>query len=366
MQDYDWLLEIVESIKEIRKQDEVVTFHFHPMYRAYMGPDSSENIPRIFGASRLARWKRYGRKVRKKNSYPKTFHATLPADSIIFIRPEKKGIIALSAKEDMGLKIFFNDYYTPLLDKEIEALKVVQHLHFTPLVKGHGTTRNKGYWSLTNFCANTDALGLKADAEKFLLKNFMKLVMPGMTGFYQSMTPQKELLSQWLQRAKERANVHSSKSHLMELIAETEAESKAFPDFELLTSNIHFDLHAWNILSDHDQLSIIDWEGGFRGLVFIDFFDFSRRFLISHKWCAFFFKRFLKKKGTYPRALKESFEGFRKWSLEKFAISIPAGAERLMILLYVLERTLILFEERALDRLRDRRAFEFMVFKEMK
>lgn len=370
MEKTEWLDKIADAIEVLAKDHDLShekhVFHFHPMYRAYLSKDSLVNIPRVFGNSTLRRWKMYWRKARKKNDFPETFEAYLPSDSVIFIRAEKLGLIALSSKKDAALKVFLNDYYTPLLDTEITALRAAEPLNFTPKVKGHGVTANNGYWSLTNFCSNERALGTLSNPEKYLLKNFFHLVMPSMTAYYQATSPEVLKLDDWMIEAAPSIEKHPSRIDLETLVVRIKEEAKKFQNVELLRSNIHFDLHAWNILLGEEKMNIIDWEGGFRGLVLLDFFDFSRKYIIANKILKARLGRFMRGKvASYPSVLRPAFKDFQEWSQAHYSITIPDGSEKLLIYIYALERTLLLFNARNIDRLRDERGFESFVFKNL-
>ena len=62
-----------------------------------------------------------------------------------------------------------------------------------------------------------------------------------------------------------------------------------------------------------------------------------------------------------PKLVKKSMDFYRQWMAGNFLAQVPEGSERLSMLLYVLERTLIIYELRGLDRMKDKKGFEAQV-----
>src|SRR5690606_26630107 len=104
---------------------------------------------------------------------------------------------------------------------------------------------------------------------------------------------------------------------------------------------LHYDLHAGNVLRDGDQYSIIDWEGSPRGLVLIDGLDFYRRFA-------------QKKRKRFSKVEEDIFKKFREWSAQHFDLYINEESKDLHFVIYAMERSMILWETRKVDRFQDK------------
>lgn len=353
--------EVIEAISEImEKVDPSVeenTFTFNSLYRVGMGPEGALSIPRIFGASKSRRLLQFAENLRKVKKPFKSFEARLPADSVIFYRTDKKGLIVASPKKDLVLKIFLDKPHIPLLQDEIRTLEHLQTTEFAPFaakLKSYGEN-----WIVTNFSGNSKALQGMRNPEKYLIENYVSLLLPAMNLFYKAHPWRVMSLQEWIASACARMSAHPSKDLLQKLVDRIEKESQKFSDYQVLEGSIHHDLHAGNILLDENQVTIIDWEGGTRGLILIDILDFSRRYINRHKMVGQQFWKFIAGKGELPNSVSTSFKNYANWSKETFNAHVPKGSERLTIYIYVIERSLLLYEKRKVDRLKDKSSFEF-------
>ncbi|MCM2351362.1 MAG: phosphotransferase [Bacteriovoracaceae bacterium] len=341
------------------------TFAFHPFYRVGVAKDSFDHIEKVFGKSCTGRLKHYSGNLARLD-WPKfvgkKWQVPLPKDSIIFFKDDKEGVIVASHEKQIVLKLFFNPQSVELLEKEIETLKSIMQTSFAPYsvqLLAEGTTSNGARWFVSNFCSNTLSIKNRPFPERFLLEQFPQMIMPAMTEFYKAHPYEVTPVSRWIERAQMRIQNHPSKRQLEKLLNLIKTEAQKFPQYEVLHAHIHHDLHAGNILVDEKQMVIIDWEGNVRGLVLVDIWDFSRRYIRAHKLARFMFWLYLKGivKGP-PQLVKKSMDFYRQWMAENFKAQVPEGSERLSLLLYVLERTLIIYELRGLNRLKDRKGFE--------
>lgn len=164
----------------------------------------------------------------------------------------------------------------------------------------------------------------------------------------------------WLDEARSRIVNHPSKTRLEKLIQLIEAELKKFPDYQVVKTNIHHDLHRGNILTRKDHITIIDWEGMIKGLVLVDVFDFPKRVMKKSRLTEMLF--FLYLKGYLkipPGAVKNFFLNFRIWMDSTFQVRIPEESVKLSFMLYLLERALNSFEGRGVDRFKHRKDFDY-------
>lgn len=340
-------------------------FTFHPFYRVGVAEDSHEHLEKVFGKSCLGRLKHYSGNLARLD-WPKfvgkKWRVPLPKDSIIFFKDDKEGVIVASHEKQIVLKLFFNPRAVDLLEKEIETLKSIMTTSFAPYstqILAEGTTSNGARWFVSQFCSNTLSIKNHPFPERFLLENFSHMIMPAMTEFYKAHPFEVTPIAKWIERAEERIQHHPSQAALEKLLTLIKNEARKFPAYEVLHAYIHHDLHAGNILLDEKQMVIIDWEGNVQGLVLVDIWDFSRRYLRAHKLAGFLFSLYLR--GIVkrpPQLVRKAMTFYRKWMKEHFGAEVPKGSERLSMLLYVLERTLIIYELRGLNRLKDRKGFE--------
>lgn len=359
---------LCELAQEYDPAAAITAFAFHPLYRVGVARESFDHIEKLFGKSCWGRLKHYSGNLARLD-WPqyvgKKWQVPLPKDSIIFFKDDKEGVIVASHEKQIVLKLFFNPQSVELLEKEIETLKSIMETPFAPYsvqLLGEGKTSNGARWFVSQFCSNTLSIKNEPFPERFLLKQFPHMIMPAMTEFYKAHPFEVQPLAQWLKSAEERINNHPAQGLLKKLIQAIKREEQKFPRYDVLHAHIHHDLHAGNILRDEKQMVIIDWEGNVRGLVLVDIWDFSRRYMRAHRLTRFMFWLYLKGivKGL-PKLVKKSLDFYRQWMAENFLAQVPEGSERLSMLLYVLERTLIIYELRGLDRMKDKKGFEAQV-----
>lgn len=368
-----WVLEIQNALNElILKEDPsstVRSFKFHPLYRVGITCESTGKIELIFGKSFWWRLKNFSGNLKKLDWIKylfSSFTAPIASDSIIFFRADKQGLIIASHQKKAVLKIFLNKDSIQLLEDEIRTLEQLQNTSFAAhaaKILDHGTTSNGARWLATSFYSNTSSLRNHFFPERYLLKMFPTLIMPPMTDFYKSHEVKTFSIEEWMDSALKRLASHPSQNLLLGLMEVIRYDAKRFPSYKLIESQIHHDLHAGNILVDDTKAIFIDWKGSIRGLVLIDVFDFMRRYLRRHACGFFFFKLFMKDKAPLHKDILPAFEFFREWTNKSFGVNVPVGSERLTILIYILERTLLLFEKRNVDRMKDKRGFEFQTIK---
>src|SRR5690606_37615715 len=105
----------------------------------------------------------------------------------------------------------------------------------------------------------------RKDAEKFLLKHMAKYFYPVIAKVYTNHGLTKIKATAWLESAKNRTENHPSKGRLDQLISLISKELEKFPDYEVVKTHIHHDLHKGNILTKGERVTIIDWEGMIEG-----------------------------------------------------------------------------------------------------
>lgn len=188
-----------------------------------------------------------------------------------------------------------------LLKGEITLLKFLQDTSFKTHTANLIDYGDK--WIITSFCSNRDSLLQEKVPVAYLLENMHELIMEPMAKFYQTHNPQVLTLEEWLQEAKLRMSGHPNSELLNKLIAAIQKEMKGPDELKLLLVQLHFDLHAENILRDRDLISVIDWEVTTKGLALIDFFDFYRRYLKTDRREAATSTSILKRKEKLRRSL---------------------------------------------------------------
>lgn len=368
-----WIAQIQLALEELAAEYDPsvpeATFVFHPLYRVGVSENSYSSIEKIFGKSFLGRFRHYSGNLKKLDwaKYVfKRFIAKLPSDSIVFFRDDKEGVIIASHEKNFALKMFFNKAHISLLEEEIKTLKDFKTTSFSPYVAkllGEGTTSNGGRWLVTSFCSNSLALTNRRDHVKYLLQHFPLIVMPPMTEFYRTFSPRIIPVNSWINEAFTRAEGHPSRNKIETLLRKISQEAVRFPGYAVIESKIHHDLHAGNILIDDNQTIIIDWEGQVRGLVLVDILDFSRRYLQKSIWAKFCFWLFMKGILKEPSSLvKKSLSFYRNWNLVNYEVRLADDSGRLSFMIYAVERALILFEKRKVDRFNDRNGFENKIF----
>lgn len=342
-------------------------FTYNPLYGVGVSSKSSSSYNSVFGKSRVRRFIKYSRNLRKFHwiSRPyKKFQAKLPADSIIFFREDKLGCIVVSPARDAVLKIFFGKTHFGLLDEESTNLKKFAGSKleaFIPKLKLEGISPKGARWLVTSFRANDLSLTLRDDPDTFMLENYGKLLLPALSEFYLLAGPQVLPLQEWLAKNENRIHSHPSREKLTELLNYLKNETDQFPQYQVITSNIHNDLHSRNVLMSEKDFTIIDWEGAISGALTIDLIDLIRRYLkeanLFHQ-----FSHFLKGSAELPPVVKEALRTYQDWSREKLNANVPAEAAKISLALYALERSLILFEKKGADRMNDKRGFEARIY----
>ncbi len=281
-------------------------------------------------------------------------------DMEVHWRHHKKGLIAISKEKNLVLKIFLDPKDKIRLNHEGTNLELFQGSPFAehvPEYLGSGTTSNGAGWLLTDFCPDPSFEG-KRNVEKFLLKNMGKYFYPAMTKLYTGHGFKTYPAQEYLKNAKERLEGHPSKSKLLKLMDLIETELKKFPEYHVIETHIHHDLHRGNILTNGERVTIIDWEGMIRGLVLVDVFDFPKRYIKKNKFAQWFLLHSLKK-----GLVKRFFQEYRQWAQQEFSAIVPEGSEKLSFMLYVLERSLNTWEGRKVDRIKNKKDFEYKLLK---
>ena len=283
-------------------------------------------------------------------------------------RHHKKGFIAISRAKNMVLKIFLDPKDIERLDHEGTNLEMFQGGPFrehVPEYLGSGSTSQGAGWLLTTFCPDPSFEKQKG-IESFLLKHMDKYFYPAMTKLYTAHGFKTFPAEVWLKEAKSRAEKHPSQAVIKKLIAKIESELNTFPDYHVVETHIHHDLHKGNILSAEGRLTIIDWEGMIRGLVLVDTFDFPKRYLKKNKFQFFLFSLYLKGLLKHPpRAVRDFFSQFQEWAQAEFAATVPDGSLKVSFMIYVLERCLNTWEGRKVDRLKNKKDFEYKMLKSL-
>lgn len=349
--------DVIQTIPHEVVNESHHTFTFNRMYRAYMSEDSVQNIPKLFGASLWWRLKKYAKKIRKKVTLPESISLSLPKDSIIFVRPQKNGIIAISYQKNVNIKVILDTDFLFMLQYEVDALNVLKGRDFAPQIKGASLEGN--YWLVTDCSVNSTPLLMKPKPEDYVLNHFEELLLPKMSAFYQDSLYKKENFLQWIDRSQERIKNHPSKDKLQSYIDKL----KKLPVEEttpfLMSSMIHFDLHAGNILSDEGKLTIVDWEGGARGLVMMDFFYLAKRIIKADRKLK---KKFLE--GNLDiESLKIANVLYMKWLKNSFGLELnrPLSLD-VFSMTSLLEQALVLYEDRRIDIVAEDNGFECHAF----
>ncbi len=365
MEKLEWQEELRRAVAELNLSKTEVKFRIHPLYRVGVSSFYSASIDEIFGNSFLGRMRNFGGNLFKFPWPLKAFSAHLPLDSIIFFRETKKGLIASSQKGDFVLKLFSLPANAKLLDEEISTLKEFKRLGVTgvvPEIISDGTTTNGARWMLMKFCSNVNALSNLPDPEVYFLKNSPELLNP-LLDLYRKSNPEVISLPDWLERASFRALKHPSFSKIEILLKEI----RKFKDrHDLVHTRIHHDIQVNNVLLDKDKHPVfIDWEGEIRGLTLIDFFEFSRRYISANPDAAKKFWEFMRGEESSPKILVDNFDFYRT-SAHALNATVSPEAHRSVYLLYALERTLLLYEKRKVNRLEDAKGFEAKILESVK
>lgn len=347
-----WLEKVRIALEEINLSSSESVFKLHPLYRAGISRNSRKGIEAIFGESYS------GLKNLRKLDWltAPSFRGKLPEDSVIFFRDDKEGLIAASYEKQFAFKIFFSEPYIGPLEAEIRTLKKIQETEFAqyaPKILNEGRTANGGRWLLTSFCPNRLNPQNKKLPEAYLLDELFPTILPALFKFYKGFNPEKIKLSDWLNEAEGRIKNHPEPDKLKILLNYIKTQIEHYGDFEVIRSNIHHDIHSGNILMSERNITIIDWESEVRGLILVDIFDFWRRYIQKKKLPVL----------NPPKIIQNSFDQYREWMKTNFDVAIPQEAFKLHAAIYALERALLLFEKRRVNRLKDLSGMEYKILK---
>lgn len=341
---------------------ETVPCIFDPSYGCYRGTHSHEAIPLIFG-------KRGSRQVRKwiksiLNPFlksPPPFVCRAPRDAVVFFRPHKKGLILVSKDSDLVVKIFFQEEFSRLLKNEtetLEYLKTTGFSKFLPIVRGSGEMEGGGFWQATHFYSNDLSLSSLRNKNAFLLRDIKDFVLSPMTEYYRAYPLRKVSFSQRLTELEKELSKAPFYPQVLPILETLKEEARSL-DFEVCIGQIHFDLHAGNMLWNGRDLRIIDFEGSTGGLIFLDAFDFYRRYMEGSSLESFRFWRSVKRGSPLPPHFKEFLTRVNRWlGTELGCGPIPEEGAMMMLKLYALERLWLLFKLKSMDRFSDINGFE--------
>lgn len=363
MHNNSWIYEIKFALRELYPQEEERKLTYSKFYRAVVLPGGKDTIKHTFGSALLPKLLKLSRNLFKKNTFKfQSIKFNLPKDAIVFFRNDKQGIIVSSYSKKTVTKVFYKSPHVQLLNEEIQNLKEIGKTSFSnyvPRLINEGITSNGARWMTTSFRSNAKAIGNRLDRNKFFITNFSSLILPAISEFYLTSSPKVTKLNEWLERVEKRIETHPSKEGLEILISSLKKVYENFPQYEVIESNLHNDLHAGNVLVGENEITIIDWEGIIRGLVIIDFVDISRRYLNQYKKEARAFHLFMSGgEALLPSPVQILMDNYGCWARNALKAHVPEGSERITFILYAIERTLILFEKKGVDRLKDARGFE--------
>lgn len=329
MKNDKWLTEILSNLgywQELPK----TKFRFNPLYR--VGTGRSTNLDFTFGTQRKFPLKN----LRKLKFF--SIEAPFPDDSVIFFQPSRQRLIIASKKEGKVFKISTSPFQLALKDGEVKLLKHLEKSEFAPhsaklLAEGSN-------WIVTSFCSNRDSLLNLSNVEEYLMEHMDSLIMGPMAKFYRAHELKKIKFTDYVEAAKKRAAGHPGEDSILKFIGKLGSS-----DVELLHGQLHFDLHAGNILKDGNEVTIIDWEVTHPGLILVDYFDFYRRYLN-------------KTKDQNPEKLATFHAKYQNW-LKPFGVE--ATSAELTLKLYALERTLMYWDKWKQNRLNDKKSLEFKI-----
>lgn len=335
-------LEIKNALAEISPkvwgtQDDII-LPFNKKYKVYASKDSAETLKRLFGNHFKISLRNKIRSIYAVKPSSQVF--ALPDDSILISKLEKDRVIIASAKNKIVLKLCLVPQNFYLIESEIKAYEEIKNSSFAPFVNvihQHGVTSNNIKWIAVSFNENYEALSGEAYPEKLFLNNVSEFLAP-MKLFYEAHGAQELSLAKWLKMSKEIISVHPSGYKLKKLIEFIENESQKFPQIKMIDSQLHFDLHAGNLLKSK-TLTYIDWEMSARGLILIDMLDSYRRYLNKSKFEKWKFYSFMKGDKRMPPEKMESF--FQ--DLNGIFGHFPKGSEKILFCVYIVERVLIYY-----------------------
>lgn len=358
MKEITWLDKIAEALKELRSDSwpkcSSVPVAFSPYYRVGLGPDAKKNLKYVFGDSFTGRFRNQIKNLRKfdwpKKSY-RHVDLTLPSDSIVFYQDFRERLIIVSKDLDIVLKISVSKDQLSLLDGEVALMKELSSSKFAPYITEYvetGSSLHESRWIITRFKGNLHSLRNFPWPEQFLLQNIKPLILEPLVEFYKFKGVTEVTVGGWMKTLDSR----------LVLSPKIASEINRFSDFTLLNVQLHFDLHAGNLLYEDQKITFIDWEVTTRGLVLIDILDFYRRYLKTDSFEERKFWNFLDGQEDVPPKLKKLFMDLNNWLDNHFQRSIPENALRLIFVLYAFERANIYYKKWNEVRLDDQKGFE--------
>lgn len=282
----------------------------------------------------------------------RSLNLSLPTDAIVHLRPQKNGLIVLSASEKRVLKLFFHPTFNQLLATETQTLLGFEkhpELKTSHYIK-HGITTTQGQWLLSTYCPNEVSFKLEENPTAAICRVLEKQIYPLITPFYHQAGHRKITLESWLLSAHERSLNHPSKSKVQTLIDTIKSDRQFDPQMKLVQSMIHADLNENNILRDHQGMAVIDWENRIEGLVLLDAFDLYARHLQKLTIEKRLLFMALKWGRTFSPSYNSFFTGFAKWQSQEFECEIKSATKRLHFLIYIVERILVIQQTMKVDR----------------
>jgi len=287
---------------------------------------------------------------------------SISPDAIFYERENKDGFIFVSKEEDIVLKVFRESFAQERLLKEAKLLHSFKDSSFAPYVpkiKKSGKLNSGGFFLLTSYDEGSEVGKIKSK-ELYMLKNFYKILGNAMSEFYRLNNAKAISLKEWIEKAKLRVKSHPSSSHLQKGLDYLEVLQN--DKLELISGLIHHDLHLGNLILTKESVKIIDWEGAFESLICVDMLDAYKRYVRKNKWENFLFKRFLKG-ARITKKLKEFMESFSSWQKEFFSLEVSNSDYKTYLVIQSIERSLIQYEMMRVDRMKDKKGFEFQVLK---
>ena len=182
-----------------------------------------------------------------------------------------------------------------------------------------------------------------------------------MATFYH-LNPWKKLtVSQWLSAAEFRVKIHPNQELLQKTLNQIKKVAGPSLGQELIEGKLHFDLHAGNILYNGKNVSLIDWEVSYPGLLLIDVFDAYRRYINKNSHARKRLIRYLEKQTPAPKELNTLNTEYQSWVSKEFQAHSDLLSDRSILIIYAIERTLLYYERWQSNRLEDHHGFEKLV-----
>ncbi|MBP6861960.1 MAG: phosphotransferase [Neisseriaceae bacterium] len=356
LHDQTSLLASLDELHDTWQTTTPTRFVYHAYLSAYVPSLCSPELQYYLGPSRYKVYTYYLKhlSLKLRGKCLDDITLDLPADTVLFYRERREGLIICSRHNQKILKLFPKEQGRPYLKNHIKTL---YHLNLftkpqsTPDLLSLGSTSTESIYLITSFTRH-DIYGKRfVNQDKAVYQDLFSQLAPALADIYKTTTTGQLSLSGYLRKQQLLATQHPSQIKINALIMAVINDPAYDPHMPLLTSFIHGDADSRNFAKSQHGYVILDWEMQTYSLLHFDLFDLYTRY---------------RKRKVFSDTLRLFFERYAQWQNTFFHIAPPSNAAYIFYLVYLIERIALAYHQDNHDVLNQFLSLEAKIYRRLK